>query len=88
MHRKGTERYRFGTCTGRKRRVCSELQQRQKATKPAKSAKATEKAKPAKKAAAAKKGADKGDRSNKKAEVVAMMKRAKGVTLAEIMEVR
>jgi len=41
---------------------------------------------------AGKKGAparkrDKGDRSNKKAEVIAMMKRAKGVTLAEIMKV-
>jgi hypothetical protein len=45
-------------------------------------------AKPAKKAAGAKKAADKpkGDRANKKAEVIAMMKRAKGATLAEIME--
>jgi hypothetical protein len=40
------------------------------------------------KAAPAKKSADKGARSNKKAEVIAMMKRAKGVTLAEIMEHR
>ena len=43
---------------------------------------------PAKKAPAktapAKKGGDKGERANKKAEVIAMMKRAKGVTLAEI----
>jgi hypothetical protein len=45
------------------------------------------KAKPAKKAAQAKKaaGKPKGDRANKKAEVIAMMKRAKGATLAEIM---
>jgi hypothetical protein len=57
-----------------------------KGAKPAKKAKVTRKAKPAKKAAPAKKGADKGERSNKKAEVIAMMKRAKGVTLAEIME--
>ena len=53
-----------------------------KATKGAKTAK---KAKPAKKVA--KKPAGKAtERSNKKAEVLAMMKRAKGVTLAEIME--
>jgi hypothetical protein len=57
-----------------------------KGAKPAKKAKATKKAKTAKKAASAKKDADKGERSNKKAEVIAMMKRAKGVTLAEIME--
>jgi hypothetical protein len=38
----------------------------------------------AKKAATARKGKD--DRGNNKAEVVAMMRRAKGVTLAEIME--
>ena len=58
-----------------------------KATKPAKSAKAAKNEKPTKKAAAGKKsGGDKGERSNKKAEVVAMMKRAKGATLAEIME--
>jgi hypothetical protein len=56
-----------------------------KGARPAKKAKATKKAKPAKKAASAKKGADKGERSNKKAEVIAMMKRAKGVTLAEII---
>jgi Protein of unknown function (DUF3489) len=45
------------------------------------------KAKPAKKAGPAKKQATKpkADRANKKAEVIAMMKRAKGATLAEIM---
>ena len=50
--------------------------------------KRTKIAKPAKKAAHAKKPASKPktDRANKKAEVIAMMKRAKGVTLAEIME--
>ena len=49
---------------------------------------AAKKAKPAKKASRAKKTAGKprADRSNKKAEVIAMMKRAKGATLAEIME--
>lgn len=56
-----------------------------------KAAKGTKTAKPAKKGKAAKappakKTADKGERSNKKADVIAMMKRAKGVTLAEIME--
>jgi hypothetical protein len=56
-----------------------------KPQKPAKTAKPAKKATPAK-AAPAKKSADKGERSNKKAEVIAMMKRAKGVTLAEIME--
>ena len=51
------------------------------------------KRKPAKKAKSAKKPAQtkttsrsKGDRANKKAEVIAMMKRAKGATLAEMME--
>jgi Protein of unknown function (DUF3489) len=45
------------------------------------------KAKPAKKASPAKKAAakPKADRVNKKAEVIAMMKRAKGATLPEIM---
>ena len=45
------------------------------------------KAKPAKKAGRAKKTATKpkADRASKKAEVIAMMKRAKGATLAEIM---
>jgi hypothetical protein len=45
------------------------------------------KAKPAKKAGRAWKPASKpkADRANKKAEVIAMMKRAKGATLAEIM---
>jgi hypothetical protein len=46
------------------------------------------KAKLAKKARAAKKAASKpkADRTNKKAEVIAMMKRAKGATLPEIMK--
>jgi hypothetical protein len=44
---------------------------------------------PSKKAVRAKKpaGKPKADRANKKAEVIAMMKRAKGATLAEIMAV-
>jgi hypothetical protein len=47
------------------------------------------KAKPAKKAGRAKKAAatPKADRTNKKAEVIAMMKRTKGATLPEIMAV-
>jgi Protein of unknown function (DUF3489) len=58
------------------------------AAKPKKKAK---RAKPATKGEAAKKVAKKAggkatERSNKKADVLAMMKRAKGVTLAEIME--
>jgi Protein of unknown function (DUF3489) len=50
--------------------------------------KAGKKAQPAKKAGRAKKAAakPKADRTNKKAEVIAMMKRAKGATLAEIMK--
>ena len=51
-----------------------------KKAKPAKKAKAAKKMKPAAKMAPA------AERSNKKAEVIALMKRAKGVTLAEIME--
>jgi len=49
----------------------------------------TKKAKPAKKVARTKKltGKPKADRANKKAEVIALMKRAKGATLAEIMAV-
>ena len=54
-------------------------------------AKATKKASPAKKAPGGGRKAKsaekpKSDRSNKKAEVIAMMKRAKGATLPEIME--
>ena len=56
---------------------------------PAKPTKATKGAKPAKakvpKKAQGRK-AGKSERSNKKADVIAMMKRAKGATLAEIME--
>ena len=50
--------------------------------------KPAKKTKPAKKAARPKKPASKpkSDRTNKKAEVIAMMKRAKGATLAEIMK--
>ena len=57
-------------------------------TQSAKSLKTPKKAKPATKAAAAKKQSAKttGDGTNKKAEVIAMMKRAKGATLPEIME--
>jgi len=57
-----------------------------KPTKPVQGAKPAKKAKAAKKAAAAKKHGDQDARRNKKAEVIAMMKRAKGVTLAQIRE--
>jgi Protein of unknown function (DUF3489) len=51
------------------------------------SRKPAKRAKPAKQAGRAKKraAASKADRSNKKAEVIALMKRVKGATLAEIM---
>jgi hypothetical protein len=54
--------------------------------KPRGARKPTKKAKPAKKTARAKKPAakPKAERTNKKAEVIGMMKRAKGATLAEI----
>ena len=52
-----------------------------KAVKPAKKDKAANKAAPKKQPAKAT-----GDRMNKKADVIAMMKRAKGATLAEVME--
>jgi len=56
--------------------------------KPKGARKPTKKAKPAKKAGRAKKPAStpKSDRANKKAEVIAMMRRAKGATLPEIMK--
>jgi hypothetical protein len=56
--------------------------------KPKGAHKAGKKAKPAKKTSRAKKAAGKPkvDGTNKKAEVIAMMKRAKGATLAEIMK--
>ena len=56
------------------------------ARQPAKPAKQAKQAKPAKKTAAAKQGGKTSERSNKKAEVIALMQRAKGVTLAEILE--
>jgi hypothetical protein len=57
------------------------------APQPKRARKSAKKAKAAKKAPAGKKtsGKPKADRANKKAEVIAMMKRAKGATLAEIM---
>ena len=58
------------------------------ASKPKAKRTPAKKAKPAKKAARAKKpaGKPKADRANKKAEVIEMMKRAKGATLPEIMK--
>ncbi len=57
------------------------------ASKP-KAKRATNKSKPAKKAAKAKKafGKTAAEPSNKRAEVITMLKRAKGATLAEIMK--
>ncbi len=59
-----------------------------KPKKEAKGAKSAKKAKAAKKAAPAKKAArkPKAERTNKKAEVIAMMQRAKGATLDEIVK--
>ena len=57
-----------------------------KNAKPSKKGKPAKQAKPAKKTAAAKKPGKASERSNKKADVIAMMMRAKGVTLAEIMQ--
>jgi hypothetical protein len=58
-----------------------------KPKEPAKGAKSAKNIKAAKKAAPAKKASrkPKSDRSNKKAEVIAMLQRAKGATLEEIM---
>jgi uncharacterized protein DUF3489 len=57
-----------------------------KAAKPAKTAKNEKSSKRQKTAAPKKAGGKDAERSNKKAEVIALMKRAKGVTLAEIVE--
>jgi hypothetical protein len=57
-----------------------------KPAKTAKSGKGEKSSKRQKKAATKKIGSNDTERSNKKAEVIAMMKRAKGVTLAEITE--
>jgi hypothetical protein len=57
-----------------------EAEERRTKRKPIKKAKVT------KKLAAAKKSKPKAEHTNKKAEVIALMKRAKGATLAEIME--
>ncbi|MGD0301656.1 MAG: DUF3489 domain-containing protein [Bryobacteraceae bacterium] len=58
------------------------------ALKPKAKRAATKKAKPPKKANQAKKTTSKpkADRASKKAEVIAMMKRAEGATLAEVMK--
>jgi Protein of unknown function (DUF3489) len=54
---------------------------------PAKRKSAPKKSKPAQKAQRARKagGKSKADRTNKKAEVIALLKRAKGASLAEVM---
>jgi Protein of unknown function (DUF3489) len=63
--------------------AAEKLEPARKAGKPAKKGKT---AKPAKKVSRKAAGDKASDRSNKKAQVIAMMMRAKGVTLAEIME--
>ena len=76
--------------TGAKQETAKPKAARQPA-KPAKQAKQSKPAKPkqpkpAKTTAAPKQGGKTSERSNKKAKVIALMKRAKGVTLAEILE--
>jgi Protein of unknown function (DUF3489) len=66
-------------------RAAASQPQEPKPVKPAKAAKPAKKANAAKKTAG-KKASDKDERRNKKAEVIAMMKRAKGATLAQIVE--
>jgi hypothetical protein len=74
--------------TGAKQETAKPKAARQpaKPAKQAKPGKQAKQAKPAKTSAAAKQGGKTSERSNKKAEVIALMKRAKGVTLAEILE--
>jgi Protein of unknown function (DUF3489) len=57
-----------------------------KSAKPSKKGKQAKQTKPGNKTTAAKQPAKASERSKKKAEVIAMMMRAKGATLAEIME--
>src|SRR5438477_9104725 len=71
--------------TGRAKHETAKPKAARKNAKPSKKGKQAKQAKPAKKTAVAKKPGKTSERSNKKAEVIAMMKRAKGVTLAEIM---
>ncbi len=61
----------------------------ERGARPAKAKRTAAKIKPAKKVGRSTKaiGKPKTDRANKKAEVIALMKRAKGATLAEIMAV-
>jgi Protein of unknown function (DUF3489) len=72
--------------TGRAKQQTSKPKAARKNAKPSKKGKQAKQSKPRKKTAAAKKPGKAAERSNKKAEVIAMMKRAKGVTLAEIMQ--
>jgi hypothetical protein len=65
----------------RSKKGASQKKSAPKGQKMAKAAKPKKEAKPAKKATK-----PAAERTNKKAEVIALMKRAKGVTLAEIME--
>jgi len=72
--------------TGRTKQQTAKPKVARKNATPSKKGKQAKQAKPAKKAAAAKKPAKAAERGNMKAEVIAMMKRPKGVTLAEIMQ--
>ena len=72
--------------TGSAKQETAKPKAARKNAKPSKKGKAAKQVKPAKKAAAAKKPGKVSERSNKKADVIAMMMRAKGVTLVEIMQ--
>ena len=73
--------------TGSAKQEAAKPKAARKNAKPSKKGKQAKQVKPGKKTAAAKKPGKASERSNKKADVIAMMMRAKGVTLAEIMQV-
>jgi Protein of unknown function (DUF3489) len=72
--------------TGRAQPQTARPQGTRKNAKPSQKGKQAKQAKPGKKTAAAKEPSKAAERSNKRAEVIALMTRAKGATLAEIME--
>jgi hypothetical protein len=72
--------------TGRAKHETAKPKAARKNATPSKKTKPAKQPKPPNKPAAAKKPAKAAERGNKKAEVIAMLKRPKGVTLAEISE--
>jgi Protein of unknown function (DUF3489) len=72
--------------TGSAKQETAKPKAARKNAKPSKKGKQAKPAKPTKRTAAAKKPGKASERSNKKADVIAMMTRAKGATLAEIMQ--